>query len=106
MDLKIKGQYDLGIVRPMAHSNIPQVAEIELKATFHPSTQNAFPESLKAGYKCWIIDSDDPVIAYLVQSIDTEESRILNMAVNSTRQGQDVGRDFVEKYALMPLRTV
>ena len=65
MDLKINGQYDLGIVRPMAHSDIPQVVEIERKATFHPSTQNAFSESLKAGYKCWIIDSDDPVNAYL-----------------------------------------
>jgi len=102
----MNGQYDLGVVRPMAHSDIPQVVEIERKAIFHPSTQNALSQSLEAGYKCWIINSNDPVIAYLVQSIDTEESRILNMAVNSTRQGQDVGRDFVEKYALMPLRTV
>ena len=57
----MNGQYDLGIVRPMAHSDISQVVEIERKATFHPSTLNAFSESLKAGYKCWIIDSDDPV---------------------------------------------
>jgi len=59
------GQYDLGIVRPMAHSDIPQVVEIERKITFHPSTLNAFSVSLKAGYKYWIIDSDDPVNAYL-----------------------------------------
>ena len=65
MDLKINGQYDLGIVRPMAHSDIPQVVEIERKATFHPSTQNALSESLEVGYKCWIIDSDAPVSTYL-----------------------------------------
>ena len=59
------GQYDRGIVRPMAQSDISQVVEIERKATFHPWTLNAFSESLKAGYKCWIIDSDDPVNAYL-----------------------------------------
>ena len=61
----MNGQYDLEIVRPRAHSDIPQVVEIERKVTFHPSTQNAFSESLEVGYKCWIIDSDDPVIAYL-----------------------------------------
>ena len=75
MDLKINGQYDLGIVRPMAHSDISQVVEIERKATFHPSTQNAFSESLKAGYKCWIIDSDGPVIAYLFSQL-TLKNRI------------------------------
>lgn len=63
MDLKIKGQYDLGIVRPMAHSNITQVAEIERKITFHPLSLNTFSVSLKPGYKYWIIDSDDPVNA-------------------------------------------
>ena len=63
MDLKIKGEYDLGIVRPMAHSNIPQVVEIERKITFHPLSLNTFSVSLKAGYKYWIIDSDDPVNA-------------------------------------------
>ena len=61
----MNGQYDLGIVRPMAHSDIPQVVEIERKATFHPLILNGFSESIKAGRKCWIIDSDDPVIAYL-----------------------------------------
>jgi hypothetical protein len=59
------GQYDLGIVRPMAHSDISLVFEIERKVTFHPSTQNALSESLEVGYKCWIIDSEDPVSAYL-----------------------------------------
>ena len=85
MDLKMNGQYDLEIVRPRPHSDIPQVVEIERKVTFHPSTQNAFSESLKAGNKYWIIDSDDSVIAYLVHSIDTEESRILNSVEKSTR---------------------
>ena len=97
MNLKMNGQYDLEIVRPMAHSDIPQVVEIERKVTFHPWTQNAFSESLKAGYKCWVIDSDDQVIAYLVQSIYTDESHILNLAVKSTRQGQGVGRGLVKK---------
>ena len=71
--------------------------EIERKVTFHPWTQNAFSEYLKAGYKCRVIDSDDQVIAYLVQSIYTEESHILNLAVKSTRQGQGVGRGLVKK---------
>jgi len=65
MDLKMNGQYDLEIVRSRPHSDIPQVVEIERKVTFHPSTQNALSESLEVGYKCWIIDSEDPVSAYL-----------------------------------------
>ena len=89
-------QYDLEITRPMAYSDIPQVVEIEQQVTFHPWTQNAFSESIKAGDKCWVIEYDNQVVAYLVQSIYTEESHILNLAVKSTRQGQGLGRGLVK----------
>ena len=90
-------QYDLEITRPMAYSDIPQVVEIEQQVTFHPWTQNTFSESIKAGDKCWVIEYDNQVVAYLVQSIYTEESHILNLAVKSTRQGQGLGRGLVKK---------
>ena len=84
----------------MAYSDIPQVVEIEQQVTFHPWTQNAFSESIKAGDKCWVIEYDNQVVAYLVQSIYTEESHILNLAAKSTRQGQGVGRDLVNKVCI------
>ena len=37
------------------------------------------------------------MIAYLIQSIYSEESHILNLAVKSTRQGRGVGRVLVNK---------
>ena len=93
----MNGQYDLEVARPMAYSDIPQVVEIEQQVTFHPWTQNAFSESIKAGDKCWVIEYDNQVVAYLVQSIYTEESHILNLAVKGTRQGQGLGRGLVKK---------
>ena len=93
----MNGQYDLEVARPMAYSDIPQVVEIEQQVTFHPWTQNAFSESIKAGDKCWVIEYDNQVVAYLFQSIYTEESHILNLAVKSTRQGQGLGRGLVKK---------
>ena len=91
----MNGQYDLEIVRPMACADISQVVEIERQVTFHPWAQNAFSECLKAGYQCWVIDSDNQVIAYIVLSFYCEESHILNLAVNSTQQG--LGRGLVKK---------
>ena len=95
--LKLTDQFNRELVRPMAYSDISEVVGIERKVTYHPWTQNAFSESLKAGYKCWVIDSDSRVIAYLVQSISTEESHILNLAVKKSRQGQGLGRGLVKK---------
>ena len=37
------------------------------------------------------------MIAYLIQSIYSEESHILNLAAKSTRQGRGVGRVLVNK---------
>ena len=93
----MNGQYDLEIVRPMACADIFQVVEIERQVKFHPWAQNAFSECLKAGYQCWVIDSDDQVIAYIVPSFYCEESYMLNLAVNSTQQGHGLGRGLVKK---------
>ena len=93
----MNGQYDLEIVRPMACADISQVVEIERQVTFHPWAQKAFSECLKAGYQCWLIDSDNQVIAYIGPSFYCEESHMLNLAVNSTQQGQGLGRGLVKK---------
>ena len=74
---------------------LSKVVEIERQVTFHPWAQNAFSECLKAEYQCWVIDSDNQVIAYIVLSFYCEESHILNLAVNNTQQG--LGRGFVKK---------
>mgnify|MGYP000999482806 CR=1 FL=1 len=54
-------------------------------------------ESIKAGDKCWVIEYDNQVVAYLVQSIYTEESHILKLGVKGTWQGQGLGRGLVKK---------
>ena len=93
----MNGQYDLEIVRPMACADISQVVEIERQVTFHPWAQKAFSECLKAGYQCWVIDSDNQVIAYIVPSVYCEESHMLNLTVNSTQQSHGLGRGLVKK---------
>ena len=93
----MNGQYDLEIVRPMACADISQVVEIERQVKYHPWAQNAFSECLKAGYQCWVIESDNQVIAYIDPSFYCEESHMLNLAVNSTQQGHGLGRGLVKK---------
>ena len=97
MNQKMKGQSEQKLVRPMVHSDLSEVVEIERQVTHHPWVQSSFSESLKAGYQCWVIESNSRVIAYLVQSIYTEESHILNLAVASSRQCQGLGRGLVRK---------
>ena len=75
MDLKMNGQNDLEIVRPMACADISQVVEIERQVKFHPWAQNAFSECLKAGYQCWVIDSDNQVMLTLFRRF-TVKNRI------------------------------
>ena len=97
MNPKVNDQLDLELVRPMVESDISEVVKIEQQVTPHPWTENAFSESLKANYKCWVIESNRRVIAYLVQSTYTGESHILNLAVANSRQGQGLGRCLVKK---------
>ena len=81
----------------MVHSDISDVVGIERQGTDHPWTESSFSESLDVGYKCWVVESDSRVIGYLVQSIYTEESHILNLAVAISWQGQGLGRVLVKK---------
>ena len=91
----MNGQYDLEVARPMAYSDIPQVVEIEQQVAFHPWTQSAFSESIKGADKCWVVEYGNQVVSYLVQSIYTEESHILNLAVKGARQGQGLGLSLI-----------
>ena len=93
----MNGQLELELVRPMVQSDISEVVKIERQVTPHPWTENSFSGSLKADYKCWVIESNSRVIAYLVQSIYTGESHILNLAVTNSWQGQGLGRGLVKK---------
>ena len=93
----MNGQFDLELVRPMVRSDIADVADIEQQVTCYPWTQNSFSQSLKAGYQCWVTESNGRVIAYLVQSISFEESHILNLAVTFSHQGRGLGRGLVKK---------
>ena len=97
MKLKVDGQFSLRLVRPMVHSDISEVVGIERQVTYHPWTQISFSESLKSGYRCWVVEFNSRVIAYLVQSIYNDESHILNLAVTTSWQGQGLGRVLVKK---------
>ena len=65
----MNGQHDLGIVWPMGHSDIPQVVEKERPIVIHPWSQKIFSECPKVGYRYWVVDTDDQIIAYLDQSV-------------------------------------
>ena len=93
----MNGRPNQKLIRPMGYSDLSEVLEIERHVTYHPWTQNAFSESLRIGNQCWVIEDNSRVIAYLVQSICTEESHILNLGVLISRQGQGIGRALVKK---------
>lgn len=84
---------DLIRLRKMHKDDMPSVLKIEAKNYQHPWTENTFNDCFIAlNYSCWVCeDENDKIIAYAILSIGAGESHIINISVDSERQGQGIG---------------
>ena len=82
-------------IRTMTESDLDQIMEIELSIYPHPWSRGIFSDCMKVGYKCWVLEDAYKIIGYAVMSIAVNEVHLLNISIESSRQNQGLGRQFV-----------
>jgi [ribosomal protein S18]-alanine N-acetyltransferase len=85
-------------LRPMCAADLDQVMSIEPTLYSHPWTRGNFDDSLKAGYSCWVVESEASMVGYGVLMIGFREAHLLNLSVATDWQGQGLGRALLEKF--------
>jgi len=83
-------------LRAMHEADLPHVLAIESASYAFPWSIGVFRDCLRAGYGCWVLESDSgDIFAYAVVSIAADEAHLLNVCVAPEVQGQGHGRRLV-----------
>jgi ribosomal-protein-alanine N-acetyltransferase len=83
--------------RQMCKDDLPDVMAIENLAYQFPWTENIFADCMRAGYECWVIESESTIIGYMVFMLVAGECHLLNLCVHPNLQGQGYGRHALNK---------
>ena len=86
--------------RPLREADLDGVAAIERELYSHPWTRGNFDDSLRAGYSCWVMESDGLLCAYGVLMLGAEEAHLLNLSVAHAFQRRGFGRKLLEFFVL------
>lgn len=87
---------DLMRIRTMTHADIPFVMVIERKNYPFPWSEDIFIDCFKAGYRCWVCESQGKVVGYCLLSLAVGEAHVLNVSVDPAEQKQGIGRKMME----------
>jgi len=90
-------------VRAMQLTDLPEVSRVEALIFQAPWTHGNFADSLKAGYDCWVFETDpfhEPLralelLGYAVLMWTPDDLHLLNLSVNAPVQGRGLGGVFL-----------
>lgn len=84
-------------VRPMTHSDLAQVSDIERRSYEFPWSHGVFRDCLLAGYSCLVLEHGDMVAGYGILSIAAGESHVLNLCVDQAFRGLGYGERLLDE---------
>ena len=85
-------------VRPMWLPDVQQVVAIERDIYLHPWTLGNFRDSLQAGYSCWVMECEGPLVGYGVLMVGVREAHLLNLSVARHWQRRGFGRRLLHHF--------
>ncbi len=85
----------------MQEADLIAVMEIELRAYEFPWTETIMADCLRVGYCCWVLESEEQIIAYSIVSVAVEECHILNLCIDPDYRGNGLGKYLLEKMLLV-----
>ena len=77
--------------------DIDIVLDIERQSNPFPWTIKNFKDCIEQGYYSLVLKEAKQVIGFAILSVSTEESHLLNIGLTSSRRGQGLGRELLEK---------
>ena len=84
------------VFRPMVEDDLAGIMRVENAAYEFPWGEAIFSDCLRVGYCCWVLESDDEIIAHGVMSVAAGESHILNLCVHPDSQHCGMGKEMLE----------
>lgn len=79
-------------LREITAADIPQVMELERSAHSHPWRQSSFEDCLKGRQKCWLAESKENLVGYVVITHGGGDAELLNISVAPAFQRKGVGQ--------------
>lgn len=83
--------------RAMREDDLTDVISIENFAYEFPWSETIFADCIRSGYECWVIESDDKTIGYMIFMLVADECHLLNLCVNPKVQSRGYGRRALTK---------
>ena len=83
--------------RLMCEDDLAAVVHIEQAAYLFPWSENIFRDCLRAGYACWVMESDEGLAGYAILLTAVGECHILNLCIDPGLQGKGYGRRLLAK---------
>ena len=77
--------------------DIDIVLDIERQSNPFPWTIKNFKDCVEKGYYSLVLKEAKQVIGFAILSVSIEESHLLNIGLTSSRRGQGLGRELLEK---------
>lgn len=84
-------------LRPMVGADLESVLAVERRAYAFPWSPGIFADSLRVGYRCWLVERERAILGYGVMSVAAGEAQILNLCVDPQWQGRGLGRRMLER---------
>ena len=85
-------------MRPMRLVDVHEVLAVEQDIYAHPWTLGNFRDSLQAGYSCWVMECDGPLVGYGVLMVGVQEAHLLNLSVARGWQRRGFGRRLLHHF--------
>jgi ribosomal-protein-alanine N-acetyltransferase len=85
-------------MRPMRLVDVHEVLAVEQDIYTHPWTLGNFRDSLQAGYSCWVMECDGPLVGYGVLMVGVQEAHLLNLSVARGWQRRGFGRRLLHHF--------
>jgi len=78
-------------IRPMHHTDVAAVAEVERQTYEYPWSAGIFRDCLLAGYISVVLDSGGEVVGYGIMSVAAGEAHLLNLCIAGEFRRRGVG---------------
>jgi len=84
------------VFRPMQHTDLATVMEIETIAYPFPWTLQNFKDRLRTGYIAKVLELDNELTGYGIMSVAADEAQILNICVHPNQQRRGYGQQILK----------